>query len=182
MFGLTRAWRLLTLLSLAALSYTVLAPKLRGGGVAKADTGDDTSATGDGARWPGWPVAPVAVLLDCRRWRKVRGHLSEGYLLYCRHISLNKGQSLLRPLLCLYEGVLCKLTALVTLLEVAVAGLHRGTLTVVIDTVARAPTLLDAPPTWHRTMGPFRPKRPAALCGVARWAGGRGREYERERQ
>lgn len=45
------------------------------------------------------------------------------------------------------ESVLCELTTLVTLLEVAVAGLHRGALTVVIDTVARAPALLDAPPT-----------------------------------
>lgn len=64
--------------------------------------------------------------------------------------------------------MLCELTALVTLLEVAVTGLHRGALTVVIDTVARAPTLLDAPPTRHRTMGPFRPRRPAVLCIVAR--------------
>lgn len=39
------------------------------------------------------------------------------------------------------------LTALVTLLEIAVAGLHRGALTDIIDTVAGAPTLLDAPPT-----------------------------------
>lgn len=39
------------------------------------------------------------------------------------------------------------LTALVTLLEVAVAGLHRGALTVVIDTVTGAATLLDSPPT-----------------------------------
>lgn len=43
--------------------------------------------------------------------------------------------------------LLCKLTALVALLEVAVASLDRGALTVVIDTVAGAPALLDAPPT-----------------------------------
>lgn len=49
MLRFTRAWRLLTLLSLPALSLTVLASKLRGGGVAEADTGDDTSTTGDGA-------------------------------------------------------------------------------------------------------------------------------------
>lgn len=49
MMGLTGARRLLTLLSLPAVSFTVLASKLRGGGVAEADTGDDTSTTGDGA-------------------------------------------------------------------------------------------------------------------------------------
>lgn len=51
--GLTRARRLLTLLGLAAFSLTVLASELRGGGVAEADTGDDTSTTGDGAGRPG---------------------------------------------------------------------------------------------------------------------------------
>lgn len=49
MVGLTGAWRLLTLLGLPALSLTVLASKLGGGGVAEADTGDDTSTTGDRA-------------------------------------------------------------------------------------------------------------------------------------
>ncbi len=73
MVGLTWARRLLTLLGLPALSLTVLASKLRGGGVAEADTGDDTSTTGDWAGWPGWPMAPAAVLLDWRPQRKIRG-------------------------------------------------------------------------------------------------------------
>lgn len=60
------------------------------------------------------------------------------------------------------------LESLVTLLEVAVAGLDRGALTVVIDTIAGAATLLDAPPTGHRTMSPFRPRRPAILRVVTR--------------
>lgn len=47
MVGLTRARRLLTVLGLPALSLTVLASKLRGGGVTEADTGDDTSTAGD---------------------------------------------------------------------------------------------------------------------------------------
>lgn len=46
---LTRARRLLTLLSLATLSCTALASKLGGGGVTQTDTGDDTSTTGDRA-------------------------------------------------------------------------------------------------------------------------------------
>lgn len=49
MVGLTGARRLLTLLGLPAFSLTFLASKLRGGGVAEADTGDNTSTTGDGA-------------------------------------------------------------------------------------------------------------------------------------
>lgn len=49
MVGLTRARRLLTLLCLPALSLTVLASELGGGGVAEADTGYDTSTTGDRA-------------------------------------------------------------------------------------------------------------------------------------
>jgi len=53
MLGLTWARRFLTLLSLPSFSLTVLASKLRGGGVAKADTGDYTSTTGDGAGGPG---------------------------------------------------------------------------------------------------------------------------------
>lgn len=60
------------------------------------------------------------------------------------------------------------LTALVTLLEVAVSRLHRRALAVVIDAVARAAALLNAPSTGHRTMGPFRPGGPAILSGVAR--------------
>lgn len=47
--GLTGAWRLLALLRLSSLSLTVFASQLWGGGVAEADTGDDTRATGDGA-------------------------------------------------------------------------------------------------------------------------------------
>lgn len=46
----TWAWRLLTLLSLPTLSSTALASKLGHGGVTQADTGDDTSTTGDRAR------------------------------------------------------------------------------------------------------------------------------------
>lgn len=46
---LTRARRLLTLLSLSTLSYTAFASKLGGGGVTQTDTGDDTSTTGDRA-------------------------------------------------------------------------------------------------------------------------------------
>lgn len=64
MVGLTGALRFLTLLSLPALSLTLLASKLRDGGVAEADTGYDTSTTGDRAGRPGWPKAPAAVLLD----------------------------------------------------------------------------------------------------------------------
>lgn len=41
--------RLLALLSLPALPLAVLASQLRDGGVAEADTGDDTGAAGDGA-------------------------------------------------------------------------------------------------------------------------------------
>lgn len=48
--GLTRAGRLLTLLGLPSLALTVLSSELRGGGVAEADTGDDTSTAGDRAR------------------------------------------------------------------------------------------------------------------------------------
>lgn len=51
--GLTRAWRLLTLLGLPSLALTVLSSELRGGGVAEADTGDDTSTAGDRAGRPG---------------------------------------------------------------------------------------------------------------------------------
>lgn len=68
----------------------------------------------------------------------------------------------------LVPRLVVSLTALVALLEVAVAGLHRGALAVVIDPVAGAPALLDAPPTRHGTMGPFRPGRPAVLGVVAR--------------
>lgn len=63
------------------------------------------------------------------------------------------------------------LTALVAFLQVAVAGLHRGALAVVVEAVAGASTLLDAPPTRHRTMGPFRPQRPSVLGRVPRCAG-----------
>ena len=49
MVGLTGARRLLTLLGLSALSFTLFAPKLRGWGVTEADTGDDTLTTGDRA-------------------------------------------------------------------------------------------------------------------------------------
>lgn len=66
------------------------------------------------------------------------------------------------------------LTALVAFLQVAVAGLHRGALAVVVETVAGASTLLDAPPTRHRTMGPFRPQRPSVLGRVPRCAGVEG--------
>lgn len=47
---LTRARRLLTLLSLPTLSCTALASKLGGGRVTQTDTGDDTGTTGDRAR------------------------------------------------------------------------------------------------------------------------------------
>jgi len=50
---LTGARRFLTLLGLPALSLTVLASELRGGGVAEADPGYETSTTGDGAGRPG---------------------------------------------------------------------------------------------------------------------------------
>lgn len=50
MVGLTGARRLLTILGLPTLSFTVLASKLGGGGVAEADTGDDTSTASDRAR------------------------------------------------------------------------------------------------------------------------------------
>ena len=49
MVGLTGARRLLTLLGLPAFSLALFTSKLRGGGVAEADTGDDTGTTGDGA-------------------------------------------------------------------------------------------------------------------------------------
>lgn len=46
---LTRALRLLALLRLPALPLAVLSSQLRDGGVAEADTGDETGATGDRA-------------------------------------------------------------------------------------------------------------------------------------
>ena len=48
-----------------------------------------------------------------------------------------------------------RLTALVALLQVAVPGLHRGALAVVVDAVAGAAALLDASPARHRTVGPL---------------------------
>lgn len=60
-----------------------------------------------------------------------------------------------------------QLTALVTLLEVAVSRLHRCALAVVIDAVAGAATLLNASSTGHRTMSPFRPGGPAILSIVS---------------
>lgn len=59
-----------------------------------------------------------------------------------------------------------QLTSLVALLEVAVSRLHRCALTVVIDAVAGAATLLNASSTGHRTMSPFRPGGPAILSIV----------------
>ena len=56
------------------------------------------------------------------------------------------------------------LTALVALLEVAVPGLHRGALAVVVDAVAGASALLDAPAAGHRAVGPLGPRGPAVLC------------------
>lgn len=61
------------------------------------------------------------------------------------------------------------LTALVTFLRVAVAGLHRSAFAVTVDAVAGATSLLDSPSTRHRTMGPFRPGGPAILSIVTRW-------------
>lgn len=77
------------------------------------------------------------------------------------------------------QATFIALTALVAFLQVAVAGLHRGALAVVVETVAGASTLLDAPPTRHRTMGPFRPQRPSVLGRVPRCAGfGGGGQHE----
>lgn len=55
------------------------------------------------------------------------------------------------------------LTAFVTFLGVAVTGLNRGALTVVVDAVAGASALLDATTTSCRTRGPFRPGGPTIL-------------------
>lgn len=49
------------------------------------------------------------------------------------------------------------LTALVAFLRVAVTGLDRSAVTLAIDSVTGASTLLDATTTSHRTMGPVRP-------------------------
>ena len=78
------------------------------------------------------------------------------------------------------EGALVGLTAFVALLEVAVAGLHRRALAVVVDAVAGATSLLDAPPTRHRTVGPFRPGGPAVLRVVTRYRREGGMEGGRE--
>lgn len=65
-----------------------------------------------------------------------------------------------------------RLTAFVAFLGVAVTGLDRGALTVAVDAVTGASTLLDAPTTSHRTMGPFRPGGPTILCIVTCYRGG----------
>lgn len=64
------------------------------------------------------------------------------------------------------------LTAFVTFLGVAVTGLNRGALTVVVDAVAGASALLDATTTSCRTRGPFRPGGPTILF-IGRCRGGR---------
>lgn len=68
------------------------------------------------------------------------------------------------------------LTAFVTFLQVAVSGLHRGTLTVAVDAITWAPTLLYATATGHWAVSPLRPGRPAIIRIVIHW---RGRELFR---
>lgn len=57
--------------------------------------------------------------------------------------------------------------AFVTFLWVAITGLDRGALTLAVDAVAGASTLLDAAATSHRTLGPFRPCGPSVLFWIA---------------
>lgn len=58
--------------------------------------------------------------------------------------------------------------ALVTLLRVAVTGLHRGAVTVAVDAVAGASALLDSPAARHGTRRPFGPGGPSVHCIVTR--------------
>lgn len=58
--------------------------------------------------------------------------------------------------------------AFVTLLQVAVASLHRGAVTVTVDAITGAAALLDASATGHRAVSPVRPWRPAVFRVVIR--------------
>lgn len=84
---------------------------------------------------------------------------------YIIHASCSQIQNIYHHNSCVAEW----LTAFVTFLGVAVTGLDRGALTVAVDAITGASTLLDAASTSHWTMRPFRPGGPTIICRVTRW-------------